>query len=351
MAGWRKRTWLGCAGLSLVLVLGACSAAGSNSPPAKADASSGASTSAGSSGCLDPNARPLKIALIGHFNWTESGLDGAYIGRDLAAKQFCMTITTTGKSNDVVGQAQLIDAAVAQKVDGIATSLPDPTGLKESIEHARAAGIPVTTWNSGASGFAAAGSMAHAGQDEVVAGEKAGEYMAQQGLKHVGCISHVPDNIGLQERCQGLKKGIEAGGGTVTTIPCINCDSDPATTLSTIKAALAADPSLDGLLTLNPDIGNEAVQAVADAGAKDKVKLATFDLNKDGIKYLESGDLMFGISQGFWAQDYTALWSLYMIINYGVQPGAGVNAIYTGPTFVTKDNVELYKKLVAQNTY
>ncbi len=297
------------------------------------------------------NVSKLNIALIGHWTFTESGLDGAFIGRDLAEKQFCMEITTSGRLNDVVAQAQLIDAAVAQGVDGIATTLPDPVGLADAIHNARDAGIPVTTWNSGASGFAAAGSLAHAGQDEVVAGQQAGEYMADAGLKRVGCVTHVPDNIGLQERCQGLTESIEASGGVVVTIPCINCDSDPATTLSIIKAALASDPDIDGLLALNPDIGLQMVQAVAEADASDRVKLATFDLNDGLLDGIENGDVLFGVSQGFWAQDYIALWSLYMEINYGVRPGAGVNAIYTGPTMIDKGNTELYRKLYAQNTF
>src|SRR5262249_50585414 len=44
-------------------------------------------------------------------------------------------------------QAQLIDAAVAQKVDGLVVSMANPDALKSSIEKAVQAGIPVVTIN------------------------------------------------------------------------------------------------------------------------------------------------------------------------------------------------------------
>ena len=53
-------------------------------------------------------------------------------------------------NNDPQKEAQLIDAAVSQKVDGLAVSVPNASAIKDSLAKAKAAGIPIITLNSGA---------------------------------------------------------------------------------------------------------------------------------------------------------------------------------------------------------
>jgi simple sugar transport system substrate-binding protein len=50
---------------------------------------------------------------------------------------------------DMVQMAQLIDAAINQKPQGIVVSIPDADALGPSIQRAVAAGIPVISMNSG----------------------------------------------------------------------------------------------------------------------------------------------------------------------------------------------------------
>src|SRR3954454_767550 len=50
---------------------------------------------------------------------------------------------------DMVEMAQLIDAAVASKPDGLVVSVPDAAALGRSIKNAVASGIPVVSMNSG----------------------------------------------------------------------------------------------------------------------------------------------------------------------------------------------------------
>ena len=75
-------------------------------------------------------------------------------------------------------QAQLIDAAVNQDVDGIVVSMANPDALQDSIEAAVDAGIPVVTINSGGDRSAEFGAIGHVGQDETVAGMGAGRRLA-----------------------------------------------------------------------------------------------------------------------------------------------------------------------------
>ena len=71
-------------------------------------------------------------------------------------------------------QAQLIDTAISEGLDGIAASLPSPDQLIGPLKTAVNGGIPVITLNSGANDYAAIGATTHVGQTEFIAGQGAG---------------------------------------------------------------------------------------------------------------------------------------------------------------------------------
>src|SRR3954451_15873408 len=105
-------------------------------------------------------------------------------------------------------QAQLIDAAVNQEVDGIVVSMANPDALQDSIQSAVDAGIPVVTINSGGERSGEFGAIGHVGQDETIAGQGAGQELKAAGAKNVLCVLHEAGNIGLEERCAGAAQGL-----------------------------------------------------------------------------------------------------------------------------------------------
>ena len=78
----------------------------------------------------------------------------------------------TGDLNEM---ASLIEAAIAQKPDGIVVSIPAPDILGGPIKAAVAAGIPVISMNSGAGVSKSLGAVMHVGQPEYEAGLGGGE--------------------------------------------------------------------------------------------------------------------------------------------------------------------------------
>ena len=71
-------------------------------------------------------------------------------GAQAAAKDEGVKLIWSPSNNDPQKEAQLIDAAVSQKVDGLAVSVPNADAIKGSLAKAKAAGIPIVTLNSGA---------------------------------------------------------------------------------------------------------------------------------------------------------------------------------------------------------
>ena len=284
----------------------------------------------------------LTIAMVTH---SDEGSFWSVVkkGAEQAAKDEGVKLIWSPSNNDPQKEAQLIDAAVSQKVDGLAVSVPNADAIKDSLAKAKAAGIPIVTLNSGETDSKALGAITHVGQDESVAGKAAGERLKSEGATKVLCIIHEQNNIGLQQRCDGVKQGF---GGDVTNLQ-VKGTADVATTQTEIKSKLQADKSYDAVIALNPDIANAAATAIK--GASSSAKLATFDLNPDVIKRIKAGDIEFAVDQQQYLQGYLPIVFLKLFKTNANTVGGG-QPVLTGPGFVDKANVATVEKLANAGT-
>ena len=264
-------------------------------------------------------------------------------GAEAAAKQEGVKLIWSPSNNDPQKQAQLIDAAVSQKVDGLAVSVPNASAIRGSLQKARAAGIPIVTLNSGENDSKSLGAITHVGQDEVIAGRAAGQKLKAAGAKKVLCVIHEQNNIGLQQRCQGVKEGF---GGSVTNQQ-VKGTEDIATTQTEIKSKLQADKSFDAVITLNPDIASAAKTAIK--GASSDAKLATFDVTPSVIKDIENGDVLFAVDQQQYLQGYLPIVFLHLN-NTNANTVGGGKPVLTGPGFVDKSNASKVIALAGKGT-
>jgi simple sugar transport system substrate-binding protein len=264
-------------------------------------------------------------------------------GAQQAAKDEGVKLIWSPSNNDPQKEAQLIDAAVSQKVDGLAVSVPNASAIKGSLAKAKAAGIPIITLNSGADDFKSLGALTHVGQTETIAGKAAGQRLKSDGVKKVLCVIHEQNNIGLQQRCDGVKEGF---GGAVTNLQ-VKGTADIATTQTEIKSKLQADKSFDGVITLNPDIAAAAKTAIS--GASSNAKLATFDLSPAVLKDISAGKVEFAVDQQQYLQGYLPVVFLKLFRQNANTVGGG-QPVLTGPGFVDKTNVSTVQKLTEAGT-
>jgi simple sugar transport system substrate-binding protein len=286
--------------------------------------------------------RDITIAMVTHGDGG-SFWSVAKKGAEQAAKDMGVTLKYTESNNDPQAQAQMIDAAVSEKVDGLAVSAPNPDAIKGSLDKAKAAGIPIITLNSGSDVSQSLGAITHVGQDEAIAGEAAGAKMKAAGAKKVLCIIHEQGNIGLNQRCDGVKKGF---GGPVDNLQ-VKGTNDLSTTQTEIKSKLQADKSYDYVMALNPDIATAASTAIKGAGSQ--AKLATFDLSGDVVKAIKAGDIQFAIDQQQYLQGYLPVVFLTLYKTNADTVGGG-KAVLTGPGFVDKTNAAKVEQLAAAGT-
>ncbi len=325
--------------LPVVLALGALVAAGCGN--SNKDANGNTKSDDSQSVNLTQGSN-LTIAMVTH---SDEGSFWSVVkkGAEQAAKDEGVKLIWSPSNNDPQKEAQLISAAVSQKVDGLAVSVPNADAIKGALAQAKSAGIPIVTLNSGADQSQALGAITHVGQDEAIAGKAAGERLKSEGAKKVLCVIHEQNNIGLQQRCAGVKQGF---GANVTDLQ-VKGTADVATTQTEIKSKLQADKSYDAVITLNPDIGEAAKTAIK--GASSSAKLATFDLSPDVIKDIQAGTIEFAVDQQQYLQGYLPIVFLKLFKTNANTVGGGL-PVLTGPGFVDKANAETVAKLAEQGT-
>lgn len=306
----------------------------------------GSSDDSGGNGAKDDvdltQKKDITIAMVTHGDGG-SFWSVAKKGAEQAAKDMGVTLKYSESNNDAEEQAQLIEAAVSEGVDGLAVSAPDPDAIRDAVKTAVDAGIPVITLNSGAEESQSLGAITHVGQTETIAGEGAGAKLKEAGVTKLICVIHEQSNVGLNQRCEGAKKGF---GGDVENVQ-VTGTSDPSTTLTELQSKLEGDTSIDGVLALNPDIAIAARDAIAGAGSK--AKLATFDLSGDVIKAIKADEIVFAVDQQQYLQGYLPV--VFLTLNKtNLNTVGGGQFVLTGPGFVEKSNAAEIEKLAEAGT-
>ncbi|MFC2030250.1 sugar ABC transporter substrate-binding protein [Chloroflexota bacterium] len=232
---------------------------------------------------------------------------------------------------DLEKVAQLIDQAVATQPDGIAVTVSDPDLMREPIQRALEAGIPVIAYNAGA-GPEEDGIdyLTFLGQDEYQGGYLGGLRLADAGGANGVCINHQVGHVGLDKRCEGFLSAMTVSGLDGEVVATSN---DPAESQTILDDYYAAHPDTNIFLTLGPNGANPFYAFMEAAGlAPGDLYHGTFDLSEEINARIADGTTLFGIDQQPFLQGYGAVSTLVMLNRYGLVPALPVTA--TGPGFV-----------------
>ncbi|WP_448316333.1 sugar ABC transporter substrate-binding protein [Streptomyces sp. CO7] len=318
----RFRTWVGIAvaGALCVSVAGCSSTGGKRAEDArKASASPGKAA---------VNTPEWTFAMITHSGDGDTFWDIVQNGAEQAAVKDNINFLYSHDA-EAQQQAQLVDAAVDKKVDGIIVTLAKPDAMKAAVDRAVKAGIPVITVNSGSDVSKDFGALTHIGQDETVAGRAVGEELNERGRKRVLCVLHEQGNVGHEQRCDGVKETFDGKVENLyvegTNMPDVQ---------SSIGAKLQADKKIDAIVTLGAPFADTAAKAKAETGSK--AEIDTFDLNGKVAAGLKDGTLGFAVDQQPYLQGYQAV-DLLWLYKYNADVLGGGQPVLTGPQIVTKE--------------
>jgi len=261
---------------------------------------------------------------------------------DAAAMTGCEVIYF-GSNNDVTAQAQEVEAAVAAGSDGVAISLADPAGIEEAARSVVEAGIPLYTLNSGLDHWKGLGATAHVGQDEVVAGRESGLRFNAAGATKVLCARQEQTNVGLDNRCGGAAETFD--GEVVSEF--VGLDANPEEQEQTIAAILTADPDIDAVLGVGPNVAIRAVTACETAGRD--CSIGGFDLSVDLLDAINAGTVLFTVDQQQYLQGYLPVVLMFLESTNANTAGGGL-PVLSGPGFVDASNAAAVAELVEAGT-
>jgi simple sugar transport system substrate-binding protein len=301
-----------------MLALTACSSQGGRAPEANGGGGGGQAVS----------TPRIKIALITHAPAGDTFWDTVRKGAEEAAAKDNVELLYTNDP-EAGRQAQLIQQAVDQKVDGIAVTLATPGALKDSLKKASDAGIPIVSLNAGEDISKQLGAFTHFGSNEQLAGQAVGEKLAAENFKHPVCVIQAQGHVGLEARCAGVKSKVPG-----TEILYVN-GADMTSVESTATAKLQAAKDADVIIGLGAPITLTLLKSVATAGSSAKV--ASFDLNKELAQKIADGTVLFTVDQQPWLQGYGSVDALWQVKRGGFKLGGG-QPVLTGPTIVDKSN-------------
>ncbi|MGY0490903.1 sugar ABC transporter substrate-binding protein [Streptomyces sp. WG-D5] len=331
----KARTVARGAAVAAVLALAAgCSGSGGKDSEDKAgDGASG--------GGKAVNTPRMKIAMVTHSGEGDTFWDIVRKGAQAAAAKDNVQFLYSN-DKEAKGQAELVQAAIDKKVDGLVVTLAKPEAMESVLGKAKAAGIPVVSINSGSEFSAKFGALSHIGQEEGVAGEAVGTELTKQGKKKVLCVIHEQGNVSLEQRCDGVRKTFE-GSVENLNVEGTNAPSSEAS----IEAKLQADKDVDAIVALGAPIAALAVKAKDGAGSE--AEIATFDLNAEVVRRLKAKEVTFAVDQQPYLQGYLAVDELWLYKSNANVLGGG-KPVFTGPALVTEKDVPRLEKYTARGT-
>ncbi len=262
-----------------------------------------------------------------------------------AADKFGVDVDIQYGDSDNVKQNNLIETAIANKVDGIAVSIPDDDAFDETICKAMQAGIAVVAFNvDDSKGAAGNCRMAFMGQNFVETGYTIAKRVIQDaGLKkgdHVFTPVELPEAVYARLRYEGTKKALDEAG---ITSELVGTNFDLANAQTIVVQYLLGHPETKAIIALGQVPLTVAPKAIQEA--KMQIPIGGFDLSQDIIAGIEDGTIIATVDQQPYSQGFYPIAQLALYLKYRLYP-SDMNT--GGLGLVDKTNVSKVKELTPQ---
>ena len=215
-------------------------------------------------------------------------------GFSKAAAQMKVRADYFGPTNyDPQAERDALDKAVQQKATGILLGVTDPALLKESINKAVAAGIPVITVDSDAP---KSQRLFFIGTNNYQVGVTGGQRLAQE-LKGKGnvVVFTMPDQHNMQDRLHGYRDALESTGVKITRV--VDIQGDPRIAFDTTTQIIGKEKDqVNAFVCLEAQSGKEVAGVLASYNVKDKIVMA-MDADPETLQWIQKGGIAATIAQ------------------------------------------------------
>jgi simple sugar transport system substrate-binding protein len=326
----------GAAGLA-ALMLQACGSSSSSSPSSSTATAATTASASSSAASIFGFTKALKFTLVNHvttnvfFTPTQSGAS------DACKLLGCSYQWTGSQTSNVSEMVNSINTAVTAGVNGIATSLIDPTAFNKPVAAALAAGIPVVAYNADEP---ATGRLAYIGQDLLVSGQQMGEHIVSLVPSgDIGLFIATPGAANIQPRIDGALDTLKAHPSITPHVVATGA-AVPAE-LTVINSYAVGHPNSKGLFAVDAGSTQGVAQTIQKLGLNKKgVKGGGYDLTPITEQLLAAGYIQFTIDQQPYLQGFFPILELYL---YNASQGlSGIADVDTGLKFLDKTTVIPY---------
>jgi len=197
-------------------------------------------------------------------------------------------------SYDAKAERDALDQAVQKKATGILLAVTDPAVLKDSIDKAVAAGIPVITIDSDAP---ASKRLFFIGTNNYQAGFTGGQRLAQE-LKGKGnvVVFTMPDQPNLQDRLRGYKDAL-ARTPDIKITRVVDIQGDPRIAFDTTTQIIGKErDKVDGFVCLEAQSGKEVAGVLNSYHVTGKIVMA-MDTDQETLDWIQKGLIAATIAQ------------------------------------------------------
>jgi ribose transport system substrate-binding protein len=235
-----------------------------------------------------------------YFVFVSSNLQVPYwktagAGFSNAAGQFKVRYDFTGpQTYDPKAELDALDQAVQKKATGILLAVTDASLLKDSIDKAVAAGIPIITVDSDAP---SSKRLFFIGTNNYQAGLRGGQRLAEE-LKGKGnvVVFTMPDQPNLQDRLRGYKDAL-ARTPEVKITRVVDIQGDPRIAFDTATQIVGKErDKVDAFVCLEAQSGKEVAGVLNSYHVTGKTVMA-MDTDPETLEWIQKGVIAVTIAQ------------------------------------------------------
>ena len=244
-----------------------------------------------------------------------------------------------------------LDDAIANKVNGIGITCPDPEAIRESVERAHAAGIPVIVLNTAdpnAGTENALPTQFYVGASEYLGGQSNAKAVLAEAekrgiaVRRAVCPIQELGHSGLEARFAGFSSILEERGIAVDGLTISN---DVEQSSGLLRDYFLGHPQTNAIATLGP-LPADAFYLFLEEEGKETGEIlhVTHDTSTAIFDHIRSGYTVQAVDQQPYLQGYLTVSFLYLNNAYGLTLAQDV---LTGPFAIDAANVDRISRLVA----
>jgi simple sugar transport system substrate-binding protein len=253
--------------------------------------------------------------------------------------------------DDVDAMAGYWDDALARPNDGIGTTVPNPEVIRDGVNRAAEAGIPVIVFNTADPNEGTADALPtlfYIGASEFIGGRSnANRVLAEaaaDGVEIVGGVCPIQEvgHSGLEARCAGVRSVFDEAG---IPLDGLTISNDVTASAGVLNDYFTANPDTNAAFMLGPNPSSSLNLYFQEAGRGPReVYATTHDTGSEIFQMIQDGYLLQAVDQQPYLQGFETIMWLYLNSQFALSPGGN---ILTGPGVIDASNVDAVIDLAA----